>query len=554
MSNYYDAWSARTRRRSPFRPRTTVSFSTLLAASTASTGSAAPTASSASATAPAQSLASISVPVSSPAFVSTRQSFRAHSLSHIDFSSTPDRRTPEVSSVARGSTSAAASGSATPKRQSPGVWRLSRVLFELPTFTNPDDTSHDTDFDDEHSDDSDDENDENEDEQEESPVSKALRIISDENYRGDAPRLPTTLGSGSIPSGAVKSRVSSHWPEYQPRLLQVEEQAEHNNYIEQLNSQEDPASGSFMHPSSMARSTPALSAAATLQPHNSQSMLVSKTHTDSRPALQSVSPKERGRMGWRVSKRQMAQKRPWSQVIWESPVLGVSQHIQPHSRQGHLCNQLPLHGCEQSMAVCTRPESAYPALAKDVFVSPATTNKSVRINMEGDVISKVSPKGVSSASRFDGVFNVVRSIEMAKTSESASGTERGDFYHCANTVATAGNYELAEQCEYFSRYRHPTYHSTTSPAEQRMRGYYDQGSTIAYNHRFKEYYLCGQLITGIITKYATERAAATKVAMVFEIAPCSSVQTSFIRPGIAINTQPFSSHVREVIYIDITND
>ncbi|KAF9435193.1 hypothetical protein BGZ76_006732 [Entomortierella beljakovae] len=275
------------------------------------------------------------------------------------------------------------------KRQVTSTWRFSKSIFDPSS-----NISHDVDFDDDDDDggdddddddDGDDDSDSNSDRGCDSDIEKFAGInqVDFKNLYGSArPRLPVIA---EPPASALRTSSHRHtvqWASNQPRLLQIQDRHAHANdhVIEQLGSREE-----IFLESSHVQSNPFFPTPATANTiDNPQSTSTFDPRLYPQQDFHEHILDKKGVILKPRSKRTEGRRpRPWSQVIWESPSLDdiTEQHQSFNSNT---------HG--HSATVCSRPQSAYPALAKDFFsprITPErerakTISKSVRINIDGD--------------------------------------------------------------------------------------------------------------------------------------------------------------------------
>ncbi|KAF9287211.1 hypothetical protein BGZ68_002103 [Mortierella alpina] len=296
------------------------------------------------------------------------------------------------------------------------VWRFSRILFDA--ATKPalrDDPSYDTDFDDAA-------NDEDDEEEEDD--------IEDDAERHFSYLAPNTTPRASVTSPSINNqRRSVFLSEYQPRLLKVRE-LDNENTIEQVSALEDPPSSpSFLD--SVARSHPSLLALsptrspltvvdhplststfnARLHPISMMRSIKSAEGTEhdtagpgkdgsfatTTAATTTATTTPISAMTTTTTRRKPGQlrPRPWSQVIWQSPVLGeVSrQQVSQHRRIGSseldaVCPAPPNTMCSNDAILPAKSKGGDGDKGKDV-------DTNVRINIERDFVDT----GVTSGGR-----------------------------------------------------------------------------------------------------------------------------------------------------------
>ncbi|KAF8978321.1 hypothetical protein BGZ46_006600 [Entomortierella lignicola] len=386
MPDYYDSWSANKRKKNTTRLQTRPSSDkhglqhqqqSPIAASTNSV------------TLP--TTATVATPNTTTSLGT--QPFRISAIIRSPFSPAIPRLTSDTSS---------AKCSAGGKQRPSGTWRFSKALFESSASTvKQSNISHDKDFDDDddEEDDNDDDDDDEDDDDEDyfydsyenindiEELANTSQVKRASPYGGSRPRLPVVSGSPTTLQTSNQRR-SLLWAANRPKLSQVQKHSGRENGIEQLSTIEDPSFGSHTYSNSMAKSFPSFHATVTEDDSHSTSTFNERTHTQ---LFRQDTTSEEQDMVTKMSsnKAEGRRPRPWSQVIWESPNLrdfsGQQEQLQPYFS----CAK------DHSATVCSRPQSAYPALTKDLF-TPRTTlekergvSKNVRINIEGDLTNTI---------------------------------------------------------------------------------------------------------------------------------------------------------------------
>ncbi|KAF9540455.1 hypothetical protein EC957_004295 [Mortierella hygrophila] len=431
MSDYYDAWSANKRKKSlganpsssrlrrqqqqqyhqrSFAPTTT---STTTTTATTSATAASPVAQSSPLTLdhPALPPISISPALPRPTNTTTTIPFKAGPSGTTPSHKTTDA-TPTMPTTATGSTKS-------PRPRPISAWRFSRTIFDssLRSSSNDGPSSYVADFDDvdEDDDDEDDDDDDDEDDEAESD-SNNNNVSSYLLHVSVIPRIqgPTSSGTSTTTSTAPNFRNPLKWSggASTTRLTPVTQvqqlrQVEHRPIIEQLDTPDERLGAVYSPYTGLARSSPALSGEALLAPaDHPQSTTTFNTRLYPQPILQHLNylSDQQGQTPLSLAKTSVSGKnqqqgrrpRPWSQVIWESPLLGEGSQSDQHQQQSQQSQQ---HARDHLITVGLRPDTAYPALRKDMFtpVSAAmekdkerVLSKSVRINIDGDVTSTSS--------------------------------------------------------------------------------------------------------------------------------------------------------------------
>ncbi|GJJ78014.1 hypothetical protein EMPS_10373 [Entomortierella parvispora] len=272
-------------------------------------------------------------------------------------------------------------------------WRFSKNFFE--SSKKP--VSYEADFDDVDEDEDDDDLDYEDDgvnagqtaiENIASSQPSSIRIV---------PRFPSVIKnshSSAGPAAQPTTRRSIFWPDFQSKKS-TSVQKEHDvDHIEQLdNKREDESVSVFQGVTSqglLAQSLPTLSNtdAALLKSDQSLDHPLSASTFSS-----SLNPPATGFGSSESAKRGTQRPRPWSQVIWESPVLGepiesFQQTTYSTSKAEH----------SNPCTVDARSAGAYPALTKDLFTQATPTakervaSKSVRIQIDPEVDSSRQPQ------------------------------------------------------------------------------------------------------------------------------------------------------------------
>ncbi|KAH7042307.1 hypothetical protein BKA57DRAFT_538963 [Linnemannia elongata] len=303
-----------------------------------------------------------------------------------------------------------------PRPRPISAWRFSKTIFDssLRPSSN-DEPSYVTDFDDEDEDeDEDDEDDDDDDDDNEveggsnsNNVSSYLSHVS-VIPRQQRPTSSGTTATSTAPNfrnplkwsgGSSATRPTPHTQVQKPR------QTDHGPTIEQLDAPNERLAAVYSLYTGLARSSPALSGEAFLAPSDHpQSTTTFNTRLYPQPILQHLNhlTDQQGQTLLSLAKTSVSDRkqqqgrrpRPWSQVIWESPLLGEGSQTNQHQQQAQQSQQLRVR--DHLITVGARPDTAYPALRKDMF-TPATAatekekerimSKSVRINIDGDVTS-----------------------------------------------------------------------------------------------------------------------------------------------------------------------
>lgn len=258
------------------------------------------------------------------------------------------------------------------KQRPTSVWRFPKALFD----------SYETDFDDIDEGDDDDDDDGEDDDNEDDIKDKQRRYPSG-TQNHIHPKSPTIMGSAAKPGLHTPSKRFMHWKGHRPRPKPIEtSQFERGIDIEQVDTHRDPFSPSLTSSHSMSRSSPSLSATVPPidDPHSTstfnarwfpQSILRSANTADTQTS---------------VHRMEGRRARPWSQVIWESPVMGGGSLLQQQQQK----EARRPRGFEHIIAGSANSPHGYPALPKDLFAQQErpererTNSKSVRINIEGD--------------------------------------------------------------------------------------------------------------------------------------------------------------------------
>ncbi|KAF9138154.1 hypothetical protein BGX30_009473 [Mortierella sp. GBA39] len=435
MSDYYDAWSANKRKKSLganasssrlrrqqqqqhqqrlFAPATTTTTTTTTSATATKTTPSYTTATLTSPGAqssplildqPALPLISISPALPRSTTSTTTILFKAGPSG-----TTPSHKTtnttPTIPTTATGSTKS-------PRPRHVSAWRFSRTIFDssLPSSSNDGSSSYVADFDDVDEDD-DDEDDDDEDDEAESG-SNSNNVSSYHLHVSVIPRIqgPTSSGtSTTAPNFRNPLKWSGDASTTRPiPVTQVQQprQVEHGPIIEQLDTPDERLAAVYSPYTGLARSSPALSGEALLAPaDHPQSTATFNTRLYPQPILQHLNylSDQEGQTLLSLAKTSVSGKnqqqgrrpRPWSQVIWESPLLGEGSQSNQHQQQSQQSQQ---RARDHLITVGLRPDTAYPALRKDMFtpVSAAmekdkerVLSKSVRINIGEDVTSTTS--------------------------------------------------------------------------------------------------------------------------------------------------------------------
>ncbi|KAK3841991.1 MAG: hypothetical protein J3R72DRAFT_475176 [Linnemannia gamsii] len=435
MSDYYDAWSANKKKRSL---GTSASSSRLRRQQQqqqqqplTSTSGVASTTATITPTSPSPPPPTTSPTIASSTIATTPASIRAHHivLPPTSISPTlPRHPTPATISFKTGPLGTISShnksnitSTASPRSKSVSAWRFSRTIFDSSLRSSSLDgpSSYVTDFDDVDGDDDDDDDDD--DGEEADNACNAPSYLSHVSVipRIQGPTAGTTSSLTSTTAAATPNiKNSLKWsggtsiprsiPPTQTKHKQDDQQQ--SLTIEQLDTP-DERLASVYSPfpyTSLARSSPALSGEALLAPaDHPQSTTTFNTRLYPQPILHHLTPLTDHHQGQSplsltttssASNRNQLQgrrPRPWSQVIWESPLLGEGSQSQQQQTQ-----QNQPHIRDHSITVGgTRTDIAYPALRKDMF-TPApekekerVVSKSVRITVEGGVASTATTAG-----------------------------------------------------------------------------------------------------------------------------------------------------------------
>ncbi|KAK3832531.1 MAG: hypothetical protein JOS17DRAFT_98469 [Linnemannia elongata] len=296
------------------------------------------------------------------------------------------------------------------------AWKFSRAIFDssLRPSSNDGPSSYVTDFDDvDEDDDDEDDDDDNEDDEAESN-SNSNSVSNYLSHINVIPRIPgpTSSRTNTIASTAPNFRNPLKWSGVafttRPTPVTQIQQVRHVDLrptIEQLDTPDKCLAAVYSPYTGLARSSPALSGEALLAPaDHPQSTTTFNTRLYPQPILQHLGhltdQQEQTVLSLdktSVSGRKQQQERrprPWSQVIWESPLLGESSQSNQHQQQSQQSQQQRVR--DHLVAVGPRLDTTYPALRKDMF-TPASVamekdkervmSKSVRINIDGDVTS-----------------------------------------------------------------------------------------------------------------------------------------------------------------------
>ncbi|KAF9153484.1 hypothetical protein BG015_003313 [Linnemannia schmuckeri] len=442
MSDYYDAWSANKRKKSPgsnvysSRLRRQQQHQQQSSTSGATTTTSSTTIPTTATTATPSS--TTNTPTSPRTHSSLLLPLDQHVLPLASFSPAlprhPTTTTPTVSFKAGPSgttpfhnktnttltTATLATVSTTSPRPRPiSAWRFSRTIFDSSLRSSSYDgpSSYVTDFDDvdEDDDDEDEEDDEDDEEEDEEDGRDDDNKVS--GYLSDVSVIPriqgptsseitpstTALAASSFrnplmwPGGIIStSRPTSTTKAQQPR------QGDHCLAIEQLNTPDERLAATYSPYTTFAKSSPALSGEALLAPaDHPQSTATFNTSMYPQPILQHLThltdqqrqtPLSLASPSVTRKQQQGGRPRPWSQVIWESPLLSEGSQGSQH-QQHQQTQQSQQRIRDHSITVGSRADTAYPALLNDMF-TPATAatekdkerviNKSVRTNIDGD--------------------------------------------------------------------------------------------------------------------------------------------------------------------------
>ncbi|KAF8947697.1 hypothetical protein BGZ47_008194 [Haplosporangium gracile] len=447
MSDYYDAWSANKRKKSPgtnaysgrlrrqqqhqqqsSTPDATTSASSTTIPTTATTTTAATTATTATPPSttttptPPRTHSSLLLPLDQrvlplASFSPALPRYPTTTTPTVSFKAGPSGTTPfhNKTNTTLTTTTIATRPTISPRSRPISAWRFSRTIFDssLRSSSHDGSTSYVTDFDD--VEDDDDDEDEDDDEEDEGAGRDDNYKMS--GYLSDVSVIPriqgptssgTTLSTTALAAPSFKnplmwpggttstSRPSSTTKAQQPR------QEDHGPTIEQLNTPDERLAATYSQYTSFAKSSPALSGQALLAPaDHPQSTTTFNTRMYPQPILQHLThhtdqqrqtPLSLASTSVTRKQQQGRRPRPWSQVIWESPLLGEDSQGNQHQQQQQ-AQQSQQRIRDHSIPVGPRPATAYPALRNDMF-TPATAgtekdkerviNKSVRINIDGD--------------------------------------------------------------------------------------------------------------------------------------------------------------------------
>ncbi|KAG9066284.1 hypothetical protein KI688_001505 [Linnemannia hyalina] len=482
MSDYYDAWSANKRKKglganassSRLRqqqqqqhqqrssaPATTTTTTTTTSVTATTTTPSYTTATLTSPGAqssplildqPALPLISISPALPRPTTTTTTIPFKAEPSG-----TTPSHKTTNTTPT----TPITATGSTKSPRPRPiSAWRFSRTIFDssLRPSSNDGSSSYVTDFDDVDEDD-DDEDDDDEDDDDEDDDDEDDEAESDSNNNNNVPSYPlhvsvipriqgpTSSGTSTTTSTAPNFRNSLKWsgsasaarPTPVTQVQQPRE-VEHGPIIEQLDTPDERLAAVYSPYTGLAKSSPALSGEALLAPaDHPQSTTTFNTRLYPQPILQHLNylPDQQEQTLLSLAKTSVSGKnqqqgrrpRPWSQVIWESPLLGEGSQSNQHQQQSQQSQQ---RARDHLITVGLRPDTAYPALRKDMFTPVSVTmekdkervlSKSVRINIDGDVTSTTS------------VGSIIYPRIPAQTGDSSNGlTPKRELSHGRKTM------------------------------------------------------------------------------------------------------------------------
>ncbi|KAF9930144.1 hypothetical protein FBU30_000812 [Linnemannia zychae] len=390
MSDYYDAWSA-SKRKKGLGKNVSSSRSRLLRQYQPHQQHQLPTSAASNTTASLtqvpESINTTASSIPNIPFSSTQHSF--HAGQSVSFSPSLPRH-PTTTSISLKATSLETATSktaitaiksiASPRSKSLSTWRFSRGIFDssLRASTHDGASPHTMDEDD---------------------ISNCLSHVH---------IVPRTQGSSS--KIAASTPVTPNFKNLlkwtaspTPRLpiiqVQQSKQEEHSLTIEQLDIPDERASTVYSPYMSLARSSPALSGEAIFPPSDHpQSATTFSAGMYPQPILEHLThfadqSQTTNPIAINNKKLQSRRPRPWSQVIWESPLPGESSHTQQQYHQLYQ-SQPRIRG--HSINAGSRTDAGYPALRKDMFTPtfiPAdkekekATSKSVRINIDDDVAS-----------------------------------------------------------------------------------------------------------------------------------------------------------------------